>query len=221
MFQMFAISGSGHPRPRPAKPGTRARPLRLESRQIRRHRGSSAECHKPPLRLTRPHAGLLFPRQHITLFCLGPAAGCVTELLRSNVSSVTRGAIHEFGMAGAVKVLGLVKSARVVVVSADARERHQYRGVVLALPLFAETVARPPGSVSPTVLGRPSGAKSRPMADSSCARSGWPISLSIALRNLPKKGLSSPSSSALTQRRMRRYEDGLQHILEARLRCAT
>src|SRR5712692_1861400 len=143
MFQMFAMSGSGHPRPRPAKPGTRARPLRPESRQIRRHRGRSAECHKPPLRPDKTaRRPALSASQHITLFCLGPAAGCVTELLRSNVSSVTRGAIHEFGMAGAVKVLGLVKSARVVVVSVDARERHQYRGVVLALPLFAETADR-------------------------------------------------------------------------------
>jgi hypothetical protein len=45
-------------------------------------------------------------------------------------------------MAGAVEVLGLVKSARVVVVSVDARERHQYRGLVLALPLPAETADR-------------------------------------------------------------------------------
>jgi len=45
-------------------------------------------------------------------------------------------------MAGAVKVLGLVKSARVVVVSVDAGERHQYRGLVLALPLPAETADR-------------------------------------------------------------------------------
>src|SRR5262249_14984246 len=49
--------------------------------------------HKPPLWLTRPHAGLLFPQASTQLFCLGLAAGCVTELLRSNVSSVTRGAI--------------------------------------------------------------------------------------------------------------------------------
>src|SRR5262245_3324696 len=80
--------------------------------------------------------------RRITLFCLGPAAGRVTELLRSNVSSVTRGAIHEFGMAGAVEVLGLVKSAGVVVVAVDARERHQYRGLVLALPLPAEAADR-------------------------------------------------------------------------------
>src|SRR5215475_8109141 len=78
----------------------------------------------------------------MTFFCLGLAAGRVTELLRSNVSSVTRGAIHEFAMAGAVEVLGLVKSARLVVVAVDARERHQYRGLVLALPLPAETADR-------------------------------------------------------------------------------
>jgi hypothetical protein len=45
-------------------------------------------------------------------------------------------------MAGAVNVLGLVKSARVVVVSVDTRERHQYRGLVLAVPLPAETADR-------------------------------------------------------------------------------
>jgi hypothetical protein len=46
-------------------------------------------------------------------------------------------------MAGAVKVLGLVKSARVVVVSVDARERHQYRGLVLAVPLLSGTISAP------------------------------------------------------------------------------
>src|SRR5262249_36295513 len=78
----------------------------------------------------------------MTLFCLGLAALCVTELLRSSVSSVTRGAIHEFGMAGAVGGLGLVKSPRVVVGAVYARERPQYRGLVLALPLPAETADR-------------------------------------------------------------------------------
>src|SRR6266550_3789051 len=59
-----------------------------------------------------------------------------------SVSSVTRGGNYEFAMAGAVTVLGLVKSARVVVVSVDAREHHQYRGLVLAVPLPAETADR-------------------------------------------------------------------------------
>jgi hypothetical protein len=47
----------------------------------------------------------------------------MTELLRPNVSSVTRGAIHELGMAGtvkfAVKLLGLVKSPGLVVEPVD------------------------------------------------------------------------------------------------------
>src|SRR5262249_58002090 len=76
--------------------------------------------------------------RHMTFFCLGLPAGRVTELLRSNVSSVTRGAIHEFAMAGAVEGLCLVKSAGVVVGAVYRRERHQYCGFVLALALPAE-----------------------------------------------------------------------------------
>src|ERR1700730_3777223 len=57
----------------------------------------------------------------------------VTELLRSNVSSVTRGARHEFGMAGAVKFPGLVESLGLVVGSVDPGERRKYRGLVLAV----------------------------------------------------------------------------------------
>src|SRR5262249_58134361 len=53
--------------------------------------------------------------RHMTFFCLGLPAGRVTELLRSNVSSVTRGAIHEFAMAGAGEVPGVVETAVEVV----------------------------------------------------------------------------------------------------------
>jgi hypothetical protein len=45
-----------------------------------------------------------------------------------------REAIHEFGMAGAVKFLGLVKSPGLVVGSVDAGERRKYRGLVPAVP---------------------------------------------------------------------------------------
>src|ERR687888_454157 len=72
------------------------------------------------------------------------AAGCVTELLRQNVSWVTAGAIHGFAIPGAVKVLGLVESPRLVVVFIDARERHQYRGLVFAVPFPGNTAGRRP-----------------------------------------------------------------------------
>src|ERR1700704_5902667 len=62
----------------------------------------------------------------------------VTELLQSNVSSVTGGVVHEFGMAGAVKFAvsfpGLVKSPGLVVESVNPGQRRQYRGLVLAVP---------------------------------------------------------------------------------------
>jgi hypothetical protein len=47
---------------------------------------------------------------------------------------------HEFEMAGAVKFFGLVKSPRMVVVSASARQRGEHRSVVLAVPLSSRTV---------------------------------------------------------------------------------
>jgi hypothetical protein len=46
----------------------------------------------------------------------------MTELLQSNECLIARGVIHEFGMAGAVKVPGLVKSVGAVVGSVDAGE---------------------------------------------------------------------------------------------------
>src|SRR6202171_2431497 len=62
----------------------------------------------------------------------------MTELLQSNVSSVTRGAVHEFGMAGAVKFPvkfpGLVKSPGLVVGRVDPGQRRKYRGLVRAVP---------------------------------------------------------------------------------------
>ena len=66
----------------------------------------------------------------------------VTELLHSNVSSVTRGASDEFGMAGAVKFPGLVKSPGLVVGSADAGQRRKYRGLVRAVPPAPGTAGR-------------------------------------------------------------------------------
>jgi hypothetical protein len=62
----------------------------------------------------------------------------VTELIQSSVSSVTNGAVDEFGMAGGavkfpVKFPGLVKSPGLVVEPVDAGERHQHRGLVPAV----------------------------------------------------------------------------------------
>src|SRR5271163_1372117 len=51
-----------------------------------------------------------------------------------NVGSVTGGATHGFGRAGAVKVSGLVKSIGPVVGSVDPRQRRKYRSLVLAVP---------------------------------------------------------------------------------------
>src|SRR5262245_10408675 len=59
----------------------------------------------------------------------------MTELIQSNECLIACGAIHEFGMAGAVKVPGLVKSGGAVVGSVDAGEWRKYRGLVLAVPL--------------------------------------------------------------------------------------
>src|SRR6202171_3351666 len=58
----------------------------------------------------------------------------MTELLQSDVSSVTCGAVHEFGMAGAVKFPGLVESPGLVVESVDRGQRRKYRGLVRAVP---------------------------------------------------------------------------------------
>src|SRR3984893_8961648 len=66
----------------------------------------------------------------------------VTELLQASVGSVTRGAVHECGMAGAVKVPGLVKSPGLVVGSVDPGQRREYRGLVLALPPAPRTADR-------------------------------------------------------------------------------
>src|SRR5580704_16380075 len=51
----------------------------------------------------------------------------MTELLQVNVSSVIRGVIHEFGMAGAVNFHHLVKPADLVVGSVDPGQHRQYR----------------------------------------------------------------------------------------------
>src|SRR6267154_1764470 len=74
----------------------------------------------------------------------------VTELQQSNVSSVTRGAIDEFGMAGtlrfalrfALKFPCLVKSPGLVVEFVDVGQRRQYRGLVPAVPKAARTADR-------------------------------------------------------------------------------
>src|SRR5277367_4317939 len=58
----------------------------------------------------------------------------VTELLQPNVNSVTRGAVHEFGMADATTFPDLVKSCCMVVGSADPGQRGKYRDLVRALP---------------------------------------------------------------------------------------
>jgi hypothetical protein len=72
----------------------------------------------------------------IYAFGLGLTAARMTELLQQNVSSVTRGAIDEDGVADAVVVPGLVKSAVVVVVPAVGRQRDQYRGLGRAVSLL-------------------------------------------------------------------------------------
>src|SRR6185437_10417579 len=59
----------------------------------------------------------------------------VADLLHLNVSSIARGAYDEFGFAGAVRFAGLVKSARLVVESADAGERSKHRRLVLGVSL--------------------------------------------------------------------------------------
>jgi hypothetical protein len=58
-----------------------------------------------PLNLT------LTPQPDAQLFCRDRKQ-VVTELLRSDVGSVTCGATHEFAMVGAVKFPGLVESPR-------------------------------------------------------------------------------------------------------------
>src|SRR4030088_1506027 len=63
----------------------------------------------------------------------------MTDLLHSNISSITRGAVHDFGMAGAIDFPGLVKSPGLVVESADCSQRRKYRGLVLAVPQAART----------------------------------------------------------------------------------
>src|ERR1700738_3362130 len=66
----------------------------------------------------------------------------MTEFLQKNVSSVTRGVVHEFGMAGAVKFPGLVKSPGMVVGSVDPGQRRKHRGLVLAVPSAPPTADR-------------------------------------------------------------------------------
>jgi hypothetical protein len=66
----------------------------------------------------------------------------MTELLQSSVSSIARGVIHEFEIAGAVKFACMVKPAGVVVGHVDAGEQRQYRGLVLAVPLPPGTAGR-------------------------------------------------------------------------------
>ena len=84
------------------------------------------------------------PRTHIFVV---NGRDSVTELLQSNVSSVTRGAVHEFGMAGAVKFPGLVKSPGLVVGSVDPGQRRQHRGLVL---LYRQLHEQPTGSLGST-----------------------------------------------------------------------
>src|SRR6266851_8353813 len=66
----------------------------------------------------------------------------MTELMQSGVSLVTRGAVHEFGMAGAVKFPSLVKSRGLMVGSVDHGQRSKYRGLVLAVPRAPRTADR-------------------------------------------------------------------------------
>src|SRR5262249_23637251 len=92
--------------------------------------------------LCAPQASPLCPQASTQLFCWPGRRLCDRIATIKCQFGYTRGAIHELATAGAVEVLGLVKSARVVVVSVDVRERHQYRGLVLAVPLPAETADR-------------------------------------------------------------------------------
>ena len=74
------------------------------------------------------------PNPRVSQFSCRDPPRFVTELLQSNVSSVTRGASDEFGMAGAAEFPGLVKSPGLVVGSADAGQRRKYRDLVRAVP---------------------------------------------------------------------------------------
>src|ERR1700743_1614429 len=95
-----------------------------------------------------PARVVINPSYNNTFFCRDPLR-FVTLLIQIDVSSALFGAnSHEFGVAGAagfpevasflgaflIEVLGLVKSSGLVVESADAGQRRQYRGLVLAVP---------------------------------------------------------------------------------------
>src|ERR1700694_6058440 len=86
-----------------------------------------------PERRARYHPAIT-PQAAAHIFFCRDWPGFVTELLQSSVSSVTRGAAHESGMAGAVKFPGLVKSPGLVVGSVDPGQRRKYRGLVLDVP---------------------------------------------------------------------------------------
>jgi hypothetical protein len=92
--------------------------------------------------LCAPQASPLFPQASTQHFFVLAWPQAVDRIATIKCQFGYTRSDHEFAMAGAVKVLGLVKSARVVVVSVDARERHQYRGLVLAVPPPAETADR-------------------------------------------------------------------------------
>src|SRR5438309_8910320 len=101
-------------------------PIQLEPRKFNRHSGSrQPPCDTPRCRPASTRRTHNFVRD---------SRGIMTGLLQSNVSSVKCGAVHEFGMAGAVKFPGLVKSPGLVVEPADPGQRRQYRGLVRAVP---------------------------------------------------------------------------------------
>ena len=80
----------------------------------------ASQCHRVPCRL-----GSFFRDWPLIM----------TEILRSDSGSVARGAVDEFGMAGAIKFTRLVKSCGPVVGSVDDRQHCQYRRLVRALRL--------------------------------------------------------------------------------------
>src|ERR1700675_5008766 len=85
--------------------------------------------------LFRRHHRPAIPRTHPSnAFSCRDSSLFMTELLRVNEIAITRGAVHELGMAGAVDFPGLVESSGLVVGCVDPGQRREYRDLVLAVP---------------------------------------------------------------------------------------
>src|SRR5690348_1521638 len=80
-----------------------------------------AKCRSERPDSRRSYPASLFPEFASTIF-VANRPQFVTELLHGSVSSVARGELHEFGVAGALAFFGLVKRGGVVVGHFDACE---------------------------------------------------------------------------------------------------